>query len=103
MFMNSLRAAELIQRQRRRWRSQESDGFIARRAERVYFRASVICALTSVAEAVVSIASGQGIFAVVAAGFLAGAAILYWHSRQFAQVIRLRPASAKEADSHGVV
>ena len=92
--MNNQRAAELIQRQRRRWRSQESDGAIAHRAERVYFRASIICTLTSVAEAAVSAAFGQGVIAVVAAGFLASAAILYRHSRQFTQVLRLLPDSA---------
>src|ERR1035441_4777014 len=37
MIMDKLKAAELIQQQRRRWRSQASDLAIARRAERAYF------------------------------------------------------------------
>jgi hypothetical protein len=98
--MDALRAAELIRQQRRRWRSQESDTFIARRAERAYFRASVVFAVGAVAEAFISVASRRSSFMFVAASFSVSAAILFWQSRQFTKVLSLLPDLEKKTDSH---
>jgi hypothetical protein len=82
--MDQRKATELIERQRRRWRSQDSDLAIAQRAERVY----VSLAIAYVCFAAVLSPLQHTLFArsVILIGFLSGAIALFWHSRRFRQI-----------------
>ena len=87
--MNKTDALALIQRQRQRWRSQEPDLAIARRAERVFFRVAVV--YFCVAPLFVCLAAVQRhlIFYLAAAAWLFGGTFLLFQSRRFTQVLRV--------------
>jgi hypothetical protein len=87
--MDKLKAAEIIAKQRRRWRSQDSDLAIARRAERVYL--ALGCSYLCLASSFVALFQHSSFFARIAgpAGFFIGAVIFFWHSRRFGQIRKL--------------
>ena len=82
------RFADLIQQQRRRWRTQESDEAVARRAERAYFRAAMILAAGAVVEACVALIAHRPVFLFVAGSFVVSAALLKRHSQRFTEALR---------------
>jgi hypothetical protein len=87
--MDKLKAAEIIQKQRRRWRSQDSDLAIARRAERVYL--ALGCLYLCIVSSFIALYQHSSLFARIAgpAGFVAGAVVFYWHSRRFGEIRKL--------------
>ncbi len=88
----------MIHQQRRRWQSQESDLAIARRAERAYSGLSKMFAI--VALIFVALARNHPPFVMGAVGFVVGSAILFWQSKQFAEVQKILAESDQETDSH---
>jgi hypothetical protein len=100
MIMDKLKAAELIQQQRRRWRSQASDLAIARRAERAYF--ALAMGYVCIAASFIALYQHSSLFPRIVGpmGFFIGAAILYWQSRRFTQIRRLLSATDGKTDSH---
>lgn len=98
--MNKPDAIALIQRQRRFWRSHDSDDAIARRGERMYRIAAIIMTITGAAEGLIAAAFKRPAFNLAGVGFLVGAAVLYWHSRRFAQALRLSTDSNARRDLH---
>jgi len=87
--MTQLEASTLVDRQRRRWRSQASDKAIARRGERAYFMAAGVQALVVLLEVVLAAWSKRPVFYIPAAGFLISGAVLLWCSRRFAHAALL--------------
>src|SRR4051812_28142064 len=96
--MDKSTAKALIDQQRRRWRSQGPDVIVARRAERAY----LICAgvFAGAAPAFLALYQHPGLFPriVEPAGFLIGAAILFWQSRRFTQIRRLLSTPGAKTD-----
>jgi hypothetical protein len=84
--MNNLTAAKLIERQRQRWHSDDSDEIIALRTERV-FRAVAICEL-GMGAALTPIALRQTLLPppIFSAVFIACAAMLFWQNWRYTQV-----------------
>jgi hypothetical protein len=74
--MDKLKAAEMIQKQRRRWQSQDSDMAIASRAKRVYL--ALGSAFLCIASSFVVLYQHSGLFPqIVAAVFYIGSAIFF--------------------------
>jgi hypothetical protein len=86
--MNKPDAIALIQRQRRVWRSLDSDDVIARRGERVYRVAAMIMIIAGAAEWLIAMAFKSPVFGIAGGGFLISAAVLLWHSRRFSRARR---------------
>jgi len=85
--MDNLKAARLIEQQRRRWRSQEPDQAIARRAERVYFALAAAWAIMGLGFVAAAAVSGKAApFLFAGLGFCLSAPVLYWQSRRFTQI-----------------
>jgi hypothetical protein len=98
--MKKADAIALIQRQRRVWRSQDSDDAIARRGERVYRIAAIIMIITGAAEWLIAAAFKRPVFGIPAGGFLISAAVLLWHSRRFTRALRSLANSNARTDLH---
>jgi hypothetical protein len=97
--MNKLKAEEMIQKQRRRWRSQDSDMAIARRAERVYL--ALGGAFLCIASSFIVLYQHSGLLPKIGgAGFYIGAVIFFWHSRRFGQIRKLLADSDAKTDPH---
>ena len=97
--MNKSCAIALIQRQRRLWRSNDSDYAIARRGERVYRIAAVINIIIGAAEGLIAAFYKKPVFSVLASSILISGAILFWHSRRFTQAWELLADDAR-SDPH---
>lgn len=91
--MDIRKANEMIERQRRRWRSQDPDLAIARRAERVYFALAMGFFVIGISLSLI----GRGVLLI---GFLVGAFLFLLHSRRFAQIQKLLVNSAAKTDAH---
>jgi len=85
--MDRNKAAEIIERQRRRWHSQDSDVNIARRAERVYFRLAVI--YVGVGTLLTLVQPTPFAQVAILAGFFFGASLFFWQGRRFTQIRKL--------------
>jgi len=97
--MDKLKAAEMIQKQRRRWQSQDSDMAIACRAKRVYL--ALGSAFLCFASSFVVVFQHSGLFPQIAAAvFYIGSAIFFWQSRRFGQIRKLLADSDGKTDSH---
>ncbi|HZM02446.1 MAG TPA: hypothetical protein VFC44_05445 [Candidatus Saccharimonadales bacterium] len=98
--MDKSKAAALIEEQRRRWRSHAPDMALAYRAERVYLGLATmeVC----IASALVALNLHAGLFVriVAPAGFVVGAALLYWQSRRFSQARKLMSGAEGMRDFH---
>jgi hypothetical protein len=88
-IMNKSKALALVQQLRRRWRSQESDTAIARRAERVFFRVALVYFIFCPVFVGVAILSVRPVYYILAGTFLICGALLFWRSRRFSQVLRV--------------
>jgi len=96
--MDKHKAAEMIERQRRRWRSQDSDLAIARRAERIYFALAIVYACLGTAAGLVQ--HTWFARAAILTGFLSGAIILCWQSRRFGLIRKSLVISDAKSGKH---
>ena len=96
--MNKLKAAEIIQKQRRLWRSQDSDLAIARRDERVYFSLAMMDVAVGISLTLV-LDTQFGRVAILV-GFLVGACLFLFHSRRFSQIRKLLVDSDAKTETH---
>jgi len=92
--MDKLKAEEMIRQQRRRWRSQDTDIAIARRAERAYIGCAMM--FVSVAAALSLLFQALPARIVGSAGFILGALVFYCYSRRFTQVRKMLADSQKD-------
>jgi hypothetical protein len=96
--MDKHKAAEMIERERRRWRSQDSDSIVARRAELYY----LVLALADVCIAITLMLTLRTQLTRVAIPvcFVVIALLIFIHSRRFSQARRLLANSDAKSDSH---
>jgi len=84
--MHKIQAAELIEQQRRLWRSREEDVLLARRAERIFFRVAIVDFLLA---AVFFILTARWPIAYLPGlTFLFGGLFLFVRSRRFTEALR---------------
>ncbi len=91
-LLNFMAKPTLIEKQRQRWQSQETDDVIAMRAQKIYLRLSLIYLLAAVAFFALFSNAAMTLRVLGATGCFIGAFILYWQSRRFA---KLRTAGKK--------
>jgi F0F1-type ATP synthase assembly protein I len=80
------KSSNLLAKQRQRWQSQESDDALARRAQRIYLRLSLIYLLCAVAFFTLLSSAATALRVLGATGCFIGAFIFYWQSRRFAKI-----------------
>jgi hypothetical protein len=96
--MNQSKATSLIAQHRRRWRSQDSDDVVARRAERTYLALAIMHAGMVGVFSVLFHSAGFLPRVALPAAFLMAGAIYFWQSRRFTHIRRcLRETDAKIA------
>jgi len=76
----------LIEKQRQRWQSQEADGVIALRAQKIYLRLSLIYLVFAVLFFAIFAKAAMYLRVLGATGCFIGAFIFYWQSRRFAKL-----------------
>jgi hypothetical protein len=96
--MDKQKAAEMIECQRRRWRSQDSDSAIARRAERAYFALAMLFVCIGTSLTLVQRTPFGRVVSLV--GCLFGALGFYFHGRRFGQIRKLLASSDATSDIH---
>ncbi len=81
-----MKKPSLLEKQRQRWQSQESDAALARRAQRIYLRLSLIYLLVAVAFFSLFSAAPMSLRVLGATGCFISAFIFYWQSRRFGKL-----------------